>query len=161
MFTYRFATESDYNEIWGIIEKVISTADSYVFAPSSSRQKLLNYWCNNEVQTYVVCDGEVIVGTFLLRDNQPDLGSHVVNAAFMTRPGHGGKGIGRFMAESAIDLARQSGYKGMQFNFVIKSNQRAVQLWLKLGFSIVGEIPEAFAHPTYGLTNVYVMYKKL
>jgi ribosomal protein S18 acetylase RimI-like enzyme len=49
----------------------------------------------------------------------------------------------------------------MQFNIVVTSNQRAVQLWKKIGFEIIGEIPEAFNHQTLGLTSAYIMYRKL
>ena len=49
----------------------------------------------------------------------------------------------------------------MQFNIVVKSNQGAVHLWKKLEFEIVGELPEVFDHPELGLTNAYVMWRKL
>jgi len=49
----------------------------------------------------------------------------------------------------------------MQFNFVVKSNEVAVKLWLNLGFEIIGEIPKAFNHIENGLTNAYIMYRKL
>jgi len=49
----------------------------------------------------------------------------------------------------------------MQFNIVIKSNVRAVHLWQTLGFKIIGEIPDAFNHKENGLTNAYIMYRKL
>ena len=102
-----------------------------------------------------------IAGTFLIRANQPDLGSHIANAAFMTSPTEGDKGIGSFMGEYALIEAKRLGYQAMQFNFVIKNNQRAIRLWLRLGFTIIGEIPEAFRHSTSGLTNALIMYKKL
>jgi ribosomal protein S18 acetylase RimI-like enzyme len=49
----------------------------------------------------------------------------------------------------------------MQFNFVIKSNQRAVQLWKSLGFAVIGEIPEAYRHPELGLVPAFIFHKKL
>ena len=72
-----------------------------------------------------------------------------------------GKQVGRTMAEFSIEEARRLGYTTMQFNFVVKSNEAAVKLWLSLGFEIVGEIPEAFNHIENGLTKAYVMYRKL
>lgn len=49
----------------------------------------------------------------------------------------------------------------MQFNFVVKSNTVAVKLWQNVGFEIIGEIPDAFNHSTNGLTNAYIMFRKL
>ena len=48
-----------------------------------------------------------------------------------------------------------------EFNIVVKTNERAVRLWQEIGFKIIGEIPEAFQHPTLGLVNAYIMYQKL
>ena len=49
----------------------------------------------------------------------------------------------------------------MQFNFVIASNVRAVALWQRYGFEIVGRLPSAFRHPTLGFVDALVMYKVL
>jgi ribosomal protein S18 acetylase RimI-like enzyme len=79
----------------------------------------------------------------------------------MTSPAASGQGVGRAMGEFSLVEAKQLGYKAMQFNIVVACNQRAVRLWEKLGFIIIGEIPEAFNHKQYGLTNAYIMYRKL
>jgi ribosomal protein S18 acetylase RimI-like enzyme len=102
-----------------------------------------------------------IVGTFFLKANQPGLGAHVGNAGYMVAPEAMGMRVGRTMAEYSLDEARRLGFKSMQFNFVVKSNQVAVKLWLDIGFEIIGEIPEAFNHARDGLTNAYIMYRKL
>ncbi|MBA0089123.1 MAG: GNAT family N-acetyltransferase, partial [Acidobacteria bacterium Pan2503] len=49
----------------------------------------------------------------------------------------------------------------MQFNFVVSNNERAVQLWLKSGFEIVGRLPKAFEHPRVGFVDAYIMYRQL
>jgi ribosomal protein S18 acetylase RimI-like enzyme len=79
----------------------------------------------------------------------------------MVSPAAKGKGIGRLMAEHSIEEARRIGFKSIQFNFVVKSNQVAVKLWKSVGFEIIGEIPDAFDHKRNGLTNAYIMYRKL
>jgi len=49
----------------------------------------------------------------------------------------------------------------MQFNFVVSSNERAVKLWQRFGFEIVGRLPGAFEHPRLGFVDAYVMFLKL
>jgi ribosomal protein S18 acetylase RimI-like enzyme len=161
MTEIRKATIDDYEQIWEIIHQVISKGDTYVFDPSSSKEKMLDFWCGEGKHTYVATFAGKVAGTFLLKDNQPDLGRHVANGAYMVSPDAGGLGIGKAMGEFSIGEARRLGYKAIQFNFVIKSNERAVRLWEKLGFKIIGEIPEAFDHRQNGLTNAYIMYQKL
>ena len=65
------------------------------------------------------------------------------------------------MAEHSLVRARVRGFKAMQFNFVIESNSRAVWLWERLGFQIVGRLPAAFDHPRLGLTDALVMWRAL
>jgi len=161
MIEIRKAAATDTDKIWHIIKEVIATGDTYVFDPASSKEKMLGYWLAQDNYTFVALLNGEIVGTFLIKDNQPDLGSHIANAAYMTSPRASGQGVGKKMGEFSLEEARRIGYKAMQFNFVIKSNARAVQLWQKLGFSIIGEIPEAFNHKRDGLTNAYIMHRKL
>ena len=157
----RKATESDKIAVWGIIKPVIEKGDTYMFAPDSPKDKMLNYWFAEENHVYVAMIDDLIVGTYLLKNNQPDLGSHVANGSYMVHPDHNGKGLGRLMGEHSLNEARTLGYHAIQFNCVIMSNTSAIVLWKKLGFKIIGEIPDAYQHATLGLTNAYIMYQKL
>jgi ribosomal protein S18 acetylase RimI-like enzyme len=167
MLEIRKAREADQQSIWEIIKAVIATGDAYVFAPDSSRDEMLDYWFAPDKHTYVAVwseepdTNEKIVGTFFLKANQPGLGAHVGNAGYMVAPELKGRRVGRTMAEFSLDEARRLGFRSMQFNFVVKSNEVAVRLWQSVGFEIIGEIPEAFDHPKNGLTNAYIMYRKL
>lgn len=161
MLEIRKTLPGDHDALWNIIRQVIATGDTYAFDPASSREKMLAFWCANDKHTYTALQDGKVVGTFFMKDNQPDLGSHIANAGYMTDPEASGQGVGKAMGEFSLQEARRLGYKAMQFNIVVKSNTRAVQLWQRLGFSIIGEIPEAFQHPVNGLTNAYIMYQKL
>lgn len=157
----RKVVDSDSESLWRIIEPIIREGSTYVFSPDSSQEKMMKFWLAQDKSTYVAeLEGE-IVGTFFLKANQPDRGSHIANAGFMVSPLVNGKGIGKAMAEFAIAEAKRMGFHAMQYNYVVKSNYAAVHLWKKLGFDIIGEVPDAFIHPENGLTNVYVMYRKL
>lgn len=161
MIEIRKATIDDYDAIWEIIREVISTGDTYVFAPASSKEKMLAYWFGQDKHTYVATLNNKVAGTFIIRDNQPDLGSHIANASYMTLPIASGQGIGKKMGKFSLEEAKRLGYKAMQFNIVVKSNERAVRLWQSLGFNIIGEIPEAFNHKQNGLTSAYIMHRKI
>lgn len=158
---FRKATPQDHESIWLIIREVISSGDTYVFDPDSPKDKMISYWCGEDKHTYVAIIDDKVVGTFIIKDNQPDLGSHVANASYMTLPSAFGKGIGRAMGEYSLQETRRLGYRAMQFNIVVKNNTRAVKLWQKLGFQIIGEVLEAFHHKTEGFINAYIMWRKL
>ena len=79
----------------------------------------------------------------------------------MTAPYATGRGVARAMCAHSLERARQRGFRAMQFNFVVSNNERAVQLWLKSGFEIVGRLRKAFEHPRVGFVDAYVMYRQL
>ncbi len=185
MLEIRQATEADHDAIWNIFHAVIASGDTYAFDPKMSREEALAYWFRPDTDTYVAEQdrqsvGEAvgfpgtaapsptveaherqIVGTYILRPNQPALGSHIANAAFMVAPNARGLGIGREMGEHCLSEARRLGFRAMQFNFVVSTNEGAIRLWKQLGFKIVGSLPGAFRHPQKGYVDVYVMFRSL
>ena len=161
MAEIRPAIETDKPAIWQIIKAVVAGGDTYVFAPDTPEDEMMAYWFTPDKHNYVAeIDGE-IVATFWLRANNPGLGKHIGNAAYMVAPDAHGKGIGKQIALWSLEEARRLGFTAMQFNFVVKSNAVAVKLWQRIGFEIIGEIPDAFVHSKNGLTNAYIMYRKL
>jgi ribosomal protein S18 acetylase RimI-like enzyme len=110
---------------------------------------------------FVADDEDKVVGTYVLRANQGGGGSHVANCGYLTASFASGKGVARTMCGHSLDEARKRGYRAMQFNFVVSSNERAVRLWTNCGFDIVGRLPEAFLHPVIGYTDAYVMCRLL
>jgi L-amino acid N-acyltransferase YncA len=157
----RQATEHDQDAIWDIFQAVVAAGDTYAFEPETPREEALAYWFHSGTRTYVAEREGRVVGTYLLRPNRPGLGSHVSNAAFMVSPSARGLGIGRAMGEHCLDEARRLGYRAMQFNFVVSTNEAAVELWKRLGFTIVGTLPGAFCHRGRGFVDAYVMYRSL
>jgi hypothetical protein len=83
MTEIRTANESDRNAVWLIIESVIAGGDTYVFDPDSTEDEMLAYWFSPEKHVYVADDRGEILGTYLIKPNQPGLGSHVGNGAYM------------------------------------------------------------------------------
>ena len=109
----------------------------------------------------VAVEGETIVGTYIIKENQIGLGSHVANGFYVIHPDHHGRGIGKMLGLHSLEYARSSGFKAMQFNIVVATNSPAVALWKKLGFRIVGTIPRAFRHSTLGFVDAHIMYQNL
>src|SRR4051794_15632044 len=157
----RPANQSDEDAIWNIFHEVIASGDTYVFDPQMSRTDALAYWFQSETHTYIAETEVQVAGTYLLKANQPALGSHIANAAFMVSPTARGLGVGRRMGEHCLAEARRLGFRAMQFNFVVSTNEPAVRLWQQLGFSIVGTLPGAFRHVQHGFVDAHVMFRSL
>ncbi len=157
----RIATHEDEEALWGILEPMVRQGGTYVFSLDKTRESMMGYWMGTDRTTFVVEKEGLVVGTFYLKSNQEGLGDHICNAGFVVSRNAEGQGVGRWMGEFAQAAAKSRGFLAMQFNFVIKSNQKAVHLWKSLGFSVIGEIPEAYRHPELGLVSALIFHKKL
>lgn len=159
----RLATPDDWSAIWPIWHQVVAAGDTYTFAPDTSEPDARALWLRPPPAEVWVAGpaGGRLAGTALLQPNQPGLGAHVANAAFMVDPAAAGQGVGRALAECVLARARERGYLAMQFNAVVSTNTRAIGLWHSLGFRVIGTVPEAFRHPREGLVDLHIMHSPL
>ena len=157
----RKAQASDGPAIVEIILPVIREGTTYTLDPDMSEAEALAYWMSADKETFVAEEDNVIVGTYFIRPNQSGGGRHVCNCGYMTRAAAVGRGVARSMCQHSLAHARERGYRAMQFNFVVSTNERAVRLWQSLGFEIVGRLAGAFRHPSHGYVDALVMYQLL
>ena len=111
----RKATETDYNKVWEIFSKVIETGDTYVFNPNTPKSDLKKHWFADYMKTYVIEENGEILGTYIIKPNQIDLGSHIANCSYMVNPNSQGKGIGKKLCEHSLKIARENKFEGIQY----------------------------------------------
>jgi L-amino acid N-acyltransferase YncA len=157
----RSATTDDHDAIWAILEPVIRAGETYTLPRDMSSQDALAYWASPGHSVFVAEEQRKIVGTYFLHANQRGGGAHVANCGYVTAPWAAGRGVARAMCAHSLDHARALGFKAMQFNFVVSTNERAICLWQSFGFETVGRLPGAFQHPTLGFVDALVMYRSL
>jgi len=157
----RPAKPADSDAIWRILEPVIRAGDTYTLPSDMARAEALEYWNSPGHAVFVAEENGEIFGTYYLRANQKGGGAHVANCGYMTAPWASGRGVARQMCQHSLELAKSRGFRAMQFNFVVSSNERAVRLWQSMGFETVGRLPGAFLHPARGFVDALVMYRPL
>jgi L-amino acid N-acyltransferase YncA len=157
----REAIESDFDEIWLIFHEIAVIGQTYAYPRDITREEALKVWIELPRKTYVLVQDGEIKGTYYIKTNQLGGGSHVCNCGYMVSSKARGKGFATAMCEHSQRVATELGYKAMQFNFVISTNQNAIKLWTKLSFHTVGHLPKAFNHPEEGYVDAFVMYKWL
>ncbi len=162
MFTIRPFESEDWEPIWRIIEPVFRAGETYAFSPNITEEAAYQVWVEGSSATYVaINDNNEVLGTYFIRPNQPALGAHVCNCGYIVAEKARGQGTASQMCEHSQREALALGFRAMQYNLVISTNEGAVRLWKKHGFEVVGTLPEAFRHPRLGFVDAFVMYKKL
>ncbi|MCT4372320.1 GNAT family N-acetyltransferase [Yangia mangrovi] len=152
---------ADSEALWQMLEPVFRAGDTYAIDADISREAAIAYWTGPERHVFVVSDGARLLGTYYIVRNQKGGGSHVCNCGYVTAAEARGRGVARQMLAHSLEIAPQLGFRAMQFNFVVSTNTRAVDTWLRAGFEIVGRLPGAFHHPTQGDVDALVLYKTL
>ena len=152
---------SDFEAVWNIFKEVITTEDNFVFSKNTTHEEFKIIWFGINKDTFIVEENGTILGSYFIKPNQPDLGSHIANCGYMVSAQARGKGLGSILCDHSIQFAKTKGYIGIQFNIVVSTNLAAVHLWEKHGFEIIGTTPKGFNHNKLGLVDSYIMYKAL
>jgi ribosomal protein S18 acetylase RimI-like enzyme len=161
MLKIRPAEKGDDAAIWSIMEPMLRAGETYALPPDMTKLDGLNYWTGRDRETFVAEEDGNVIGTYYIRANQMGGGSHVANCGYMTHMAARGRGVARAMCEHSLAHARDRGFRAMQFNLVVSTNERAVRLWQSLGFDIAGRLPLAFRRPSGDYVDALVMFRPL
>ncbi len=155
--------DEDWASVWSILEPVFRAGDTYAYPRDITEDDARRTWTSSPKEVFVAEDPGTaqILGTYYLKPNHEGAGAHVCNCGYVVSLHARGRGLAAQMCEHSQREAVSRGFRAMQYNLVASSNQAAVHLWQKMGFAIVGSLPGAFAHPTLGFVDAYVMYKSL
>lgn len=157
----RPAVDTDRPAILKIVRPILAAGETYAIDPALTDDDMLAYWFAPGHNVFVAEDAVQILGTYYLMANQGGGGAHVANCGYMVSADAQGRGIAGAMCQHSLAEAKTRGFRAMQFNHVVSTNHRAIALWQKLGFAIVGTLPKAFNHPAHGYVDSYVMFRTL
>ena len=162
MLRIRPVSDSDWHALWAIMAPVFRAGETYPFSPDITESEAHKVWIETPAASYVAVDDDnAILGTYYLKPNQAALGSHVCNCGYIVAGAARGQGIASRMCEHSQQEAIRQGFLSMQYNLVVSTNERAIRLWKKHGFAVIGVLPAAFQHQKLGLVDALVMYKVL
>ncbi|WP_136069190.1 GNAT family N-acetyltransferase [Modicisalibacter radicis] len=161
MITIRHFEPDDWAGVWAIIEPVFRAGETYAYPSDISEASARAQWVEAPAATFVAVEGSKVLGSYYLKANQPGPGAHVCNCGYIVAGSARGRGIAGQLCEHSQRQARERGFRAMQYNLVVATNEGAIRLWKRHGFDEVGRLPGAFRHPRHGFVDALVMYKAL
>lgn len=151
----------DEKELYEIYREVVDTGSEFPYE-SNTLEEFRRHFFSPKSRVYVcrTADNKVIAG-FYIKPNYTGRSGHIANAAYMVKGTHRGLGIGTQLINFSLQIAKDMGFSAMQFNMVLSKNVKAVKLYKKLGFEIVGTIPQAVRNPDHSYQDGLVLFKSL
>lgn len=160
-YTIRACTTGDGDQIWDIIEPTFRAGETYPVSQDISKVDGLAYWFAPGHSVYAAEENGKLLGTYFLKANFYGGGSHVANCGYIIGPWAQGRGVAKALCQHSLQEAKAKGFRSMQFNFVISTNERAVKLWQSQGFKILARVPQGFLHPVHGYVDTLIMFQSL
>ncbi|MEQ1901112.1 MAG: GNAT family N-acetyltransferase [Devosia sp.] len=157
----RPALGSDWPAMWAILEPIMREGETFALPRDGSEEIGRAYFASPEKRNFVAVEEGAVLGASYVRANQQGGGAHIANCGYMTAPAARGRGVARALCAHSIEVAREMGFSGIQFNFVVSTNEPAVHLWHSFGFETLARLPGAFDHPRLGRVDALVMFKRL
>lgn len=159
----RDADAADWPAILPFLRTIVAAGETFTYPVDLDAERARTMWMLPPPDRTVVAvdDAGTVLGTAKMNANHMGNGSHIASASYMVDPAYAGKGVGRALCEHTLEWARAAGFRGMQFNAVVETNTRAVDLYRSLGFDVIGTVPEGFRHPAEGFVGLHVMYRAL
>ena len=137
------AVPGDYAELFEAFAAVVAAGEGYPQPPGPlSVEDFDDYWLDHKSLVVVARHRGRLAGSYYLKPNFPGRAAHIANAGYFVVPDLRGQKIGEALVHHSFVEARRLGFDAMQFNLVFESNP-ARRLYERLGFQVVGRIPEA------------------
>lgn len=160
---FRIISREEYPLIAPFYEAAISVGEYFTLAPDASLETRLDYWFGTipGSEVWIAEEDGKVLGSYYQRPNHYGYGGHIANGGYVVSPDAKGKGLGRLLGEHSLARAREEGYHGMQYNFVVSTNTVAVKLWQSLGFTIIATIPGGYHRRGEEYVDAYIMFQDL
>ncbi len=128
----------------GIFNEIIVEGESYPWEEPLTSEDFDAYYKPDEpVWCALDTEGQVL-GFVHIHPNGFGRTGHIGNCGYAVSQAARGRGIGRALVARSIEVAREMGFTGIQFNAVVSTNKVAIKLYESFGFKIIGTVPGGF-----------------
>lgn len=152
--------ESDVPEMVKIWNKVVDDGVAFPQLDLLDEESGKKFFSEQTYCAVAQTEGKT-VGMYILHPNNVGRCGHICNASFAVDADCRGKHIGEKLVLDCLKQGKEHDFKILQFNAVVENNIHARHLYERLGFVLVGKIPNGFKMKDGHFENICVYYHEL
>lgn len=152
--------EEDLPAMVGIWNAVVEAGRAFPQTEPLSLEEAREFFAAQSHTAVITVAGRV-AGLYILHPNNVGRCGHVANASFAVSANVRGHGLGHLLVEDSLRQAAKLDFRGLQFNAVVESNQRAQALYEELGFAYIGTIPGGFRNKDNEYEDMRIYYREV
>lgn len=142
-------------EIWN---EIVNEGKAFPEEDPLSHEDAYLFFQEKTFAGVAVENGEIL-GLYVIQPNNVGRCGHIANASYGVKSNQQGKGIGEKLVLHSLEAAASFGFRIMQFNAVVTTNEAAIHLYKKLGFHSLGVIPGGFRQRNDKYVDIMLFYK--
>lgn len=151
-------TEADLPQMIRIWNEVVEAGNAFPQVTPLDERTGAAFFAAQTASMVAVVD-KTVFGLYILHPNNIGRCAHVANGSYAVGSGSRNLGLGTQLVIDSLATAARLGFRGLQFNAVVASNEGARHLYEKLGFTRVGAIPRGFINSLGAYEDMYIYYK--
>lgn len=152
--------DKDIEEMINIWNSVVSSGNAFPQMEGLTLKNATEFFNSQSFCGVAEINGE-IVGLYILHPNNIGRCRHIANSSYAVKLSCRGKSIGKELVTHSLKIAKELGFRILQFNAVVKSNTCAIHLYEKLGFIKIGVVEKGFLNKDNIYEDIVLYYYKL
>lgn len=160
MGVIRAYTDNDLPAMLDIWNEVVDEGDAFPQEEPLDRDSGRAFFAGQSHCGVAVEDGRV-VGLYILHPNNIGRCGHIANASYAVASSCRGKRIGEKLVTDSLARAKALGFGILQFNAVVETNGAARHVYERLGFVLLGTVPNGFRMKDGAYRNICLYYHTL
>ena len=140
----REAKTKDLPQMIEVFNEVIEEGVAFPWEESLTLETGKEFFFSQDACRVAVSDDDEILAVAIVHPNAIGRSGHIANGSYAVSSKCRGQHIGDKLVRDSLEVAKNLGYRIMQFNAVVASNIHAQHLYERIGFEKVGCVEGGF-----------------
>ena len=157
----RDAQEKDLPQIVEVFNEVIDEGVAFPWEEDFTIETGRSFFFSQDACRVAVSEDDTVLAVAIVHPNAIGRSGHIANGSYAVSSKCRGQHIGDKLVRDSLEVAKNLGYRLMQFNAVVLSNIHAQHLYERIGFEKVGCVKGGFRNVDGNYEDMFIYVYEL